>query len=42
MEIPAWVRAAVPNWVVVLAAAAAVGALSSVLAVLAYREKVVR
>ncbi len=42
MEIPATVRAAVPGWVIVLAAAALVGAVSSVVSVLAYREVVIR
>lgn len=42
MEILSWVRALLPNWAIVLGAAAAVGAVSSVVSVLVYREVVVR
>lgn len=37
MELPAWVRAAVPDWAIVVTAVGAVGAVSAVLAVVAYR-----
>jgi len=42
MEIPATVRAVFPDWAIVLGAVAVVGALSSVVSVLAYREVAIR
>ena len=38
MEIPATVRAAVPDWVIVMGIAGVVGAVSAILSVGAYRE----